>query len=351
MPRVSVILTSFNHAEYLQEAINSVLDQTFSDFELIIWDDASEDESWSIISAYKDPRIKAFRNDCSRRGVYGVNQAIEHIAQGAYVAIHHSDDVWLPDKLSKQVAALDSHPDWGAVFTWAVIIDDHGMEQPNPWFSLPQMTRWEWLRLLFIGENHLNHPSVLIRRECFRQVGLYRYGLAQTGDAEMWSRLLLAYDIHVIEEALTKHRIFLSDRNTSGSKGPRLVRTENEWNILRLNFFHSVACEDLFRIFPGLDKYRRPTGCIQEFVLSMACLTECQSRSAWHLGLSTLYGLVATAESGRAVHELYGFDYRDLVALSGQCDTFGLEARRTAEEQPPGGALRRLLERLSARGR
>ena len=92
MPKISVILTSFNHAKYLREAIESTLNQTFTDFELIIWDDASCDNSWEVINEYNDPRIKRFRNDIQRRGGWGMNKAITEIASGKYIAIHHSDD-------------------------------------------------------------------------------------------------------------------------------------------------------------------------------------------------------------------------------------------------------------------
>ncbi|MDD1605895.1 MAG: glycosyltransferase, partial [Methylococcaceae bacterium] len=74
MPKISVILTSFNHEKYIQEAIDSVLNQTFTDFELIIWDDASTDNSWDLINQYSDPRIKAFRNDVQKRGIWGINK-------------------------------------------------------------------------------------------------------------------------------------------------------------------------------------------------------------------------------------------------------------------------------------
>src|SRR5918996_735994 len=123
--RVSVILTSYNHAKYLKEAIDSVLNQTFKDFELIIWDDASTDDSWQIITNYSDIRIKSFRNEMQRRGVWGLNKAIQEIASGEYIAVHHSDDMWEPQKLEKQVAFLDEHPEIGAVFSQAFIINEN----------------------------------------------------------------------------------------------------------------------------------------------------------------------------------------------------------------------------------
>ncbi|NLJ19748.1 MAG: glycosyltransferase, partial [Bacteroidales bacterium] len=123
--KVSIVLSSYNHEKYIKKAIDSALNQTFSDFELIIWDDASSDTSWQIISSYTDPRIRAFRNE-KNLGGGNAKKAITEIAVGEYIAIHHSDDIWEPDKLEKQVAFLDANPEIGAVFSQAQIIDENG---------------------------------------------------------------------------------------------------------------------------------------------------------------------------------------------------------------------------------
>jgi len=130
MSKVSVILTSLNHDKYLRESIDCVLGQTFRDFELIIWDDASSDDSWHLIRRYKDERITAFRNDHRKGTTPNLNRAISEVARGQYIAIHHSDDAWEPNKLEKQVDCLDKHDDIGAVFTNATIIgEDSPTEQ------------------------------------------------------------------------------------------------------------------------------------------------------------------------------------------------------------------------------
>lgn len=169
-PKVTVILTSFNHEKYLKEAIDSVLQQTYSNFELIIWDDASTDTSWDIISQYSDIRIKAFRNDVQKRGVWGLNKAITEKALGEYIAIHHSDDVWEPNKLFKQVAILDDNSKIGAVFCDVHLISENGapLLDENHFYSSifnqPNRTRQEWLNHFFHKGNALCHPSVLIRK-------------------------------------------------------------------------------------------------------------------------------------------------------------------------------------------
>ena len=325
MPKVSVILTSFNHEKYIREAIDSVLSQTFTDFELIIWDDASADGSWAVINSYSNPRIKAFRNEVRKRGIYGINKAISEVASGDYIAIHHSNDVWVPNKLEKQVAYLDAHPEIGAVFTWVQIIDEHCIKSPEDGFDQKNKTQWQWLNQLFLGENHLNHPSVLIRKQCYWDVGEYRYGLAQTGDAEMWSRVLIKFPIHVIQEKLTKHRLFSDKSNTSGPRLDVEIRRSNEWNVLRENFLSLSNFEDIVATFPNLERFRSPKGFDNKFLLAMACLDECKQRSAWRLGLKWLFDLINDKTRYMKILELYSFSYMDYVRLTAQFDVYFVE--------------------------
>lgn len=332
MPKVSVILTSFNHEKYIQAAIDSVIAQTFTDFELIVWDDASTDGSWEIIERCTDPRIKAFRNDRNRRPIFGVRKAISEVASGDYIAMHHSDDMWMPTKLEKQVTALDGSPELGAVFTWVQIVDQHGNKSPHDWFDQEDKTRWEWLNELFLGENHLSHPSVLIRRKCYLDVGLYRYGFAQAGDAEMWSRILLKHSIHVLQEKLTLHRHFADRSHTSGDRLEAVIRTSNEWGVLRENYLSLSRQEDILAIFPNLGRFRTADGFDSKFLLAMACLYECRQRNAWQQGLRWLFELLDDPEGRDRMARLYSFSYADFIRLTGEFDVYFVEAdKRLAE--------------------
>ncbi|CAH1192994.1 conserved hypothetical protein [Candidatus Nitrotoga sp. BS] len=326
MPKISVILTSFNHEKYLHEAIDSVLNQTFTDYELIIWDDASSDGSWAVINSYSDSRIKAFRNEATKRGIYGINKAISEVATGEYIAIHHSDDIWELDKLEKQVAYLDNHCEIGAVFTWAQIIDENGAKLENNWFEQENKTQWQWLNQLFHEKNHLNHPSVLIRRECYQDVGMYRYGLAQTGDAEMWSRILIKFPIHVIQEKLTSHRLFSDKSNTSGSRIEVSIRANNEWNVLRENYLSISNIEDIVATFPSLQRFRNTEGADNVFLLAMACLYECRQKSAWNFGLKLLFDLFHDETRRNKILEVYSFSYMDFIRLTDKFDVYELRS-------------------------
>lgn len=298
MPKVSVILTSFNHAKYLREAIDSVLNQSFTDFELIIWDDASTDDSWKIIQSYSDPRIKSFRNDEQRRGVYGINKAISEVALGEYIAIHHSDDVWVLDKLSKQVEFLDAHADIGAVFTNALVVDEDGRpfnDEKHFYFRVfnqHNKSRFEWLRHFFIQGNALCHPSILIRKVCYENCGLYRIGLAQLGDFDMWIRLCLKYEIHVLPEKLVRFRVRDKAANASGDRPETRSRGVFEFYLLLSNYLKIDRFEDLILIFQEARKYYDNENPCVRYAVAMTMLELRPFRLVVQFSLQVLFGLL-----------------------------------------------------------
>jgi glycosyltransferase involved in cell wall biosynthesis len=328
MPKVSVLLTSFNHAKYLEEAIDSVLDQTFGDFELIIWDDASTDNSWSLISQLSDRRIRAFRNAERRRAIWGLNKAIGQVASGQYIAIHHSDDVWEPEKLAKQVLFLDGHVNIGAVFTNALAIDELGsplLDEGHFYFNVfdqPNRTRHEWLRYFFPASNALCHPSVMIRKVCYENCGLYRLGLAQLGDLDMWIRLCMRYDIHVLRERLVRYRVRDNNANVSGNTRETRIRVPYEFYKLLQNYREISCLEDLVGVFPAAIKYCRDGGSDIEFVLAMVALEESRFTFAQLFGLDLLFEIISDPERAKAIKRLHGFDHKDFIALTAMHDVF-----------------------------
>lgn len=331
MPKISVILTSFNHARFVREAIDSVLAQDFSDFELIVWDDASTDGSWEIIESYSDPRMRAFRNDQTRRAIYGINTAISELAQGEYIAIHHSDDAWEPDKLSRQVAFLDANAEIGAVFTDASAVSEDGSPYPDPEhfyatvFAQPNRSRFEWLRHFFYHGNALCHPSVLIRKSCYAECGLYRYGFGQVGDLDMWIRLCLKHEIHVLPEKLVRFRVLRGEANTSGSRSDTRVRWITEMFRLMLNYRRLKTWGEMIAVFPEAAEYHRRRGFEPDFVLAMMAMREHPFHFTKLFGLELLFDLVQNETKAKRIASLYGFDYRDLIALTAKHDVFSHE--------------------------
>jgi glycosyltransferase involved in cell wall biosynthesis len=328
MPRVSVVLTSFNHDGHIEEAIDSILGQTFDDFQLIVWDDASADNSWHLINRFTDPRIEAFRNTEQRRAVWGLNEAISRVASGPYIAVHHSDDVWESDKLEKQVAFLDDHADIGAVFTNARVIDEAGsplLDEKHFYFRIfdqPNRTRHEWLRFFFGGQNALCHPSVLIRRSCYENCGLYRFGFVQLCDLDMWVRLCMRYEIHILPEMLVRFRVRDNNANTSSETRENRIRTAYESYRLSQNYRRLGSFDDLAKVFPCAAKYHRDEIADIEFPLAMVALEGQRHVFTQLFGLDLLYEIISDPERAAAVDRFYGFDYKAFVALTAAHDVF-----------------------------
>jgi glycosyltransferase involved in cell wall biosynthesis len=330
-PLVSIILTSFNHEKYLREAIDSVLNQAFTDFELIIWDDASSDNSWDVINQYADPRIMALRNDEQKRGTWGLNKAISEVASGKYIAIHHSDDVWETEKLEKQVTFLNEHPEFGAVFTNITAIGEDSKplkDENNFYFSIfeqPNRTRFEWLNFFFNRGNALCHPSVLIRKSCYADCGLYRFGLAQIGDFDMWIRLCLQYEIHVLPEKLVKFRVRDNEANASGNQPETRIRGMYELCKTLEHYKKIKKFDDLAKIFPSAVKYDRKEETDVDFVLGMVALEEKPFIFTQLFGLDLLFEVISDPVRSENIKRLYDFDYKSFIDLTAKHDVFSRE--------------------------
>jgi hypothetical protein len=325
MPKVSVVLTSFNHSKYICEAIDSVLNQTFIDFELIIWDDFSTDNSWELINKYTDIRIKAIRNTKNRGAVEGINNAISELANGEYIAIHHSDDVWELDKLEKQVAFLDGHSDIGAVFTRVKIIDEDGaafLDLQHSYSSVFQQhnrSRFDWLRFFFFHGNCLCHPSVLVRRTTYEVVGLYDRRLAQVPDFDMWIRICLLQEIHILDEFLVKFRVRAGEANQSGRKPETMIRGANEQLLVLRNYLQIESEQDLCEVFPEISmRFQSDSPTHYKLAIYAVETDDCVLQA---FGLEILYMLMADERTATEL-ELHGFCFTNLIALSGRCDYF-----------------------------
>jgi glycosyltransferase involved in cell wall biosynthesis len=333
MPKVSVILTSYNHAEFIKDAIESVLNQTFIDYELIIWDDSSSDNSWEIIKSYKDPRIKAFRNEQNMIGKY-INKALE-VASGKYIAVHHSDDVWETEKLKKQVAFLDANPKYGAVFTLAEIIDHKGARLTDNGnffctiFNQENRSRYRWLNYFFYNYNCLCHPSVLIRKECYKTVGYYDKRYAQLPDLDLWIRLCMRYDIHILQEKLVKYRVLKDEANASGRRPESHRRTKYEFIKILRNYLNIRSKDEILKIFPEVvsivnEKYLSDPDMIRYAVAQLALKSPHNTHRIF--AKNTLYDLLGQQRTEEKLERFAGYTYRDLIVLTGGSESGVLEA-------------------------
>ena len=219
VPAVSVILPAYNCEKYIDKAIQSVLDQTWSDFELIIINDGSSDGTETIIRAFNDPRIILVNNPGNKGLIFSLNRAID-MAKGNYIARMDADDICLPERLGKQKRILDENDSIAVVATTIDFIKD-SEERTGTWPLDRKNITPEQIRKQMPFENCIAHPSVMIRTAIAKQFK-YRSYQVNIEDYDLWLRLLgKGYIISKINEPLLLYRqhqdsvtnLYLSNRN------------------------------------------------------------------------------------------------------------------------------------------
>lgn len=201
MPKVSVVIPAYNAMNYLPKTLESVLQQTFTDFEVLIVNDGSSDQIVEWVDGVTDLRVKLISQ--RNQGVSTArNIGIGH-AQGEYVAFLDADDLWEPTKLEKQVHYLADRSEVGLVYTWTTLIDTLGEPTGRVFASLVEGHVWKQLI-----ENDMisTGSSTMIRRSCFDEVGVFDPSLAFAEDWDMWLRIAACYSFGVVKEPLTFYR-------------------------------------------------------------------------------------------------------------------------------------------------
>ncbi len=202
-PAVSVVMPVYNAGKYVAQAIESILTQTFHDFEFLITDDGSTDGTAGILSQFaeRDARIRVFSQE-NKGLVTALNDSCR-IAGGTYVARMDADDISLPTRLEKQYLFLEAHPETGVLGTWIQNMDEAGDSGPTwPVPAEPQVVRW----FLMFG-NCVAHPTVMMRRSVIENLGFYRADAAHNEDYDLWIRAGDVTSVANLPEVLLKYRV------------------------------------------------------------------------------------------------------------------------------------------------
>jgi glycosyltransferase involved in cell wall biosynthesis len=243
-------MSAYNHADYVGEAIESVLTQSYDNLEFLVTDDGSKDRTVEEIKKCRDSRIKYIASDINRGACAAINELIIQ-TKGSFVCIINSDDLWKDkEKLKKQLKIFSEHKNLGACFGLADFVDKNGDDikkttvPEGTIFGQENRSRGKWLRHFFLQGNNLCHPTVMIKKECYEKLGLYNNNYRQIPDYEMWIRLVKKYDIYISEEKLTNFRI-LPGKNASSPTTENLIRDLNEHYIIRKTFFENTETDIL----------------------------------------------------------------------------------------------------------
>ncbi|MBA3721526.1 MAG: glycosyltransferase [Parachlamydiaceae bacterium] len=360
MPKITVAMASYNHAPFVGEAIESVLAQKNCDFEFIIVDDGSKDNTVNEIKKYTDPRIKLICFEKNQGACVALRKAIES-GTGEYVAILNSDDAFLEGKLVKQANFLDSNPHIDAVFGFPQIIDSEGkkIDKKKHYcgdaFYEANRTRHEWINSFFYRTNTLCHPTVMIKRECYNDLGYYDPRMSQLPDFDFWVRIAQKYEIFIMNEELIKFRILPNELNASFPSKENLRRCQWEMAQILPQFLKMNSLDEFVRCFPEdkefIDLHKQiESQYLIPFVLSLKALSLSQAYNPTTpiaartngykipeiycpsyaiFGMQTLYSLFNQKDFVEKVAPALNFDFVKLNQLSKHFDIFRFPLRPT----------------------
>jgi len=210
-PKVTVCLPTYNSREFLTQAIDSILEQTFTDFELIISDDCSTDNTPEVIRSYlqKDSRIKYLQNSKNLGLFPNWNRCLES-ASGEYITVFAQDDVMLPRNLEQKVKILDKYRNVGLVTSSIIVVDSENNYLNWDWANYAEdslVNGEEWTRKNLGEANPICCPFVLMRRQVLEKVGgKFNDNYDFAADLELWLRIGLVADLYFLKEVLGYYR-------------------------------------------------------------------------------------------------------------------------------------------------
>jgi len=212
MKKVSIIIPAYNQSHYLGEAIQSVLDQSYTELEIFVVDDGSTDDTPQVAQSFGDRRIHYLYQE--NRGLSAARNTGIRNSNGEYLSFLDSDDKFLPDKLAILVDELESHPEICLAAGQAILIDENGQSIGKP-FDKPIPSD---LRKLLIG-NPLHVGSVILRRDCQERVGYFDEGLRSYEDWDMWLRLAKAgFQMRWVPRPVSYYRFHTAQMTRIGSQ-------------------------------------------------------------------------------------------------------------------------------------
>lgn len=242
MPRVSVVMPAYNAEPYIAEAIESVLSQSFADFEFIIIDDGSADSTWRVVASFSDPRMRCVKNERNLGIVAALNRGLG-LARGTYIARMDADDICFPDRFEKQVAYMDTHPECVVCGSRMRLFGAEQRETQQP-STDPE------IRAAMLFSNPFAHPTVMMRASVLRQTGLtYTEGYEGIEDYRLWADLLEANGgvFFNFPKALLKYRVH-SGQITQ--RKPSRERTACRRSIVQDVFAHyAIGPLDRYPVF------------------------------------------------------------------------------------------------------
>lgn len=219
MKKISIVLPCYNHGKYVADAIKSVLNQTYTNFELFVFDNGSIDNSWEEIQKFDDPRLKKLK--IMKNDLLEVKKQFIQRATGKYFAIMHSDDIWKQQKLEKQMELFETNKNARICFTWSKLMEiDKEMneiKEKEEWYCITNKSEKEWWEEFLTRANHISCPSMVCEREIYIKYFEKLYPFRQIADFYCWMKILEETKLYIVEEILVIQRKHNFDENKNES--------------------------------------------------------------------------------------------------------------------------------------
>lgn len=304
MVQVSIIIPTYNRAGLLHSAIASVLNQTFHDFEIVVVDDGSEDNTREIVMGFHDKRIKYIRHMINKGEASTRNTGIMN-SNAQYIAFLDDDDEWLQEKLRLQVNLFkNSPPGVGGVYSGFVVID---MNDKSILGQKIPRKRGNIYHDIFV-ENCIGTPStVIVRKECFERVGLFDESIAYGLDYDMWIRISKEFHFEYIEEPLVKYYV----HENRLSNNPEIRIRGLETILHKYSRFFAFNSKRYSRSYLSLGLLCCYSGKIRKGIkafINAIRLYPFEPRNYFNLGLSLL-----GAKNFRRVKEFRNKEFREKI--------------------------------------
>lgn len=268
---VSVLMPVYNSSRFLDAAIQSVLNQTFTDFEFVLIDDGSTDNSLDIIKGYHDSRIKIIIHEKNMGLIYTRNESVE-IAQGKYIAFLDSDDIALPNRLEKQVDFMEKNPDFAILGSWVKTIDINNNISDNiiKYTSAPEV-----IPTILLFKNYFTTSSVIVRKSTLPEKPFQKdFPIAE--DYNVWIGIADKHKVWNLQEVLIYYR--LHGENISFLLKEKMIELDHLQLSRQLSKFEYVFSKeetDFYFLLGKTDKAEEYDKFIQtKFVFADSCLNK-----------------------------------------------------------------------------
>ncbi len=316
-PLVSIVASSYNFEKFIPYFIESVLRQTYPNWELIITDDCSTDRSMEVLKRYEaqDPRIRVFQNDKNRHVSHTLNNSLRN-AHGEYLCLMSCDDVFLPEKLSHDVAYMEQHTDIGVLYGQLQQIDEYGSIQKYSYVPPERFDQKALLRTMYLEGNACVSPGMFLRKSVADTVGYFHPLLRMTQDYEYHVRLLFVTKPAFNAVPLIQYRRMSDNTNLSSTDDERTINAEyNETFFILENYLkHIREYAVLKEVFPEVVRFGSEDNRSIPYYLGRLALTSPHSH-VQAFGIETLFRFMSLNDNSRYLEQSIGFLPKDFMSL------------------------------------